>query len=812
MHDDGKGNPRLAAALEYASWGHRIVPVDPPVLGKDGTGKKPYYFRVPPRIGPWDATRDEVARMIGGELAVRNPEVIRHWFEIEPGINIGTAPPEGFFFLDIDDTADLGRASIKWGELPLTPTVRSGREGGGLHMLFRVPDGEAVEGSGAFKAAGFNFDIKSGKGYVVAPPSVHFTGRAYAFETGAHKPDDAAVFPDNWWAVIRPRKPRATVPGTIASGATRPDAARLAVEKYFVPSNGQRHESCKRVMRQLQSAGASQEELEDAARLCHETGKLPLKEAMGIARWAARHPEPMGEPNKLLVAKERLPPMAGHPAVYHGEPEEQPAPPKEWEEPEPLDGCIHGDPLDIAFLGVAPVMRDIVGQVATALQIPVEAAALLAISAVGGVAAKRVRVELGPKWQEPANIFALIILESGARKSALMSDLVLTPLAEIERENIVAGAATRAANRDMRATLEKRKANLISKAAKDDDPRVSFDDLRRVNELIASVPEATEPRIVAADVTMETLATLVVENGGRIVVADPEATILGIASGRYNSGNFNAGVLLKGHPGDAIVIDRRDRREVVERPALTLALAVQPGIWQEFLSAAPAARKSGLAARFLYACPAPTVGKRAISPPPVTDAARTDWLNLLRQIDGLPSAIESVVAMHPSAGKLLDALRGEIEPQLAPEVGELAKFADWASKFAGAVGRVALALHMARHGRGGAWTMLEPETMEAAIAIGRCCLTHTIAALDEQGPESLLARRIEAHLRKKGGQAERAAINRATDASPEALNEATALLVTRKRVRVETVKTTGRPKTLLLLNPALAGIDAKSAQ
>ena len=91
-------------------------------------------------------------------------------------------------------------------------------------------------------------------------------------------------------------------------------------------------------------------------------------------------------------------------------------------------------------------------------------------------------------------------------------------------------------------------------------------------------------------------------------------------AGRYNqAAGPNLGVYLKGHAGDLLKVDRRGRPpEYVERPCLTIGLAVQPEVLRG-LAGRPGFGGRGLLARFLYSLPAepgrPPPGRRPTRPP-----------------------------------------------------------------------------------------------------------------------------------------------------------------------------------------------------
>lgn len=97
-----------------------------------------------------------------------------------------------------------------------------------------------------------------------------------------------------------------------------------------------------------------------------------------------------------------------------------------------------------------------------------------------------------------------------------------------------------------------------------------------------------KPRLVADDITSKTAASLLAEQGGRRAVLSPEGGIFATIAGRY-SGTPNLEVLLKGHAGDLMRVDRRPREaEHVDKPGLTMGLAVQP----EILRTSPASTKA----------------------------------------------------------------------------------------------------------------------------------------------------------------------------------------------------------------------------
>src|SRR4030095_11059617 len=108
---------------------------------------------------------------------------------------------------------------------------------------------------------------------------------------------------------------------------------------------------------------------------------------------------------------------------------------------------------------------------------------------------------------------------------------------------------------------------------------------------------------------------------GRIALLSPEGDVFDQMAGRYNqAAGPNLGVYLKGHAGDLLKVDRRGRPpEFVERPCLTIGLAVQPEVLRG-VAGGPGCSGRGLLARFLYSLPESLVGRRQAGAPPVPPA------------------------------------------------------------------------------------------------------------------------------------------------------------------------------------------------
>lgn len=194
------------AALDYADRGWCVLPLQP-------RGKPPLGQLVP--HGKDDATSD---------LAT-----VLRWWTARPDANIGiVGRPSGLVILDVDPRNggddDLFELELELGRLP--DTVRAETGGGGEHYFFLNPGVDLVGKAGTRDG----IDVQDHK-YVLASPSVHPSGRPYAWDLA---PGDVAVaeLPEAWLAALKPSMSRRVV-APVAENHSEPLRNVLAAE--YVP-------------------------------------------------------------------------------------------------------------------------------------------------------------------------------------------------------------------------------------------------------------------------------------------------------------------------------------------------------------------------------------------------------------------------------------------------------------------------------------------------------------------------------------------------------------------------------------------------
>ena len=138
-------NELLEAALKYLSLGFSVIPVGenkiPAITWKEFQTRK--------------ATEQEVRSWFS------NPGVV--------GVGIVTGKISGLAVLDMEAGADFTGLKI-----PTTPTSKTG--GGGAHYYFKYPSQGKFQNSVRFLPL---MDTRGDGGYVIAPPSLHSSGKHY---------------------------------------------------------------------------------------------------------------------------------------------------------------------------------------------------------------------------------------------------------------------------------------------------------------------------------------------------------------------------------------------------------------------------------------------------------------------------------------------------------------------------------------------------------------------------------------------------------------------------------------------------------
>jgi hypothetical protein len=168
-----RGGEIRLAAIAYADRGWSVIPIEP-------RGKRP--------LVPW--LEFQQRRASAAEIDA--------WFDRWPAANIAivTGRVSGLVVLDLDPRhggqASIERLRDEHGPLPRT--VEAETRGGGRHLYFAHPGGPLANRVGLLPG----IDLRADGGCVVAPPSLHASGRRYRWAAD-RAPDDLPLAATPHW-------------------------------------------------------------------------------------------------------------------------------------------------------------------------------------------------------------------------------------------------------------------------------------------------------------------------------------------------------------------------------------------------------------------------------------------------------------------------------------------------------------------------------------------------------------------------------------------------------------------------------------
>lgn len=318
------------------------------------------------------------------------------------------------------------------------------------------------------------------------------------------------------------------------------------------------------------------------------------------------------------------------------------------------------------------------------------------------------RVEVKPSWWEPSMVWTAIVSPSGTSKSPAL-DAALGPIYAIERE----------AKEEHEDRMELYEQELRQYATLD----------KRAKVKAAPPTPPVQARFRTGDSTIEGITVVHAPNPrGLLMARDEGGGWLG-ARDRYANGDadsYNWNELGGGRP---MVIDRKSSLNgpvYIERPAVSIAVGLQPGILSSKLSAADFV--SGFAARLLMA--QPPSRPRAWTDAGVTPDVISDYHGLVRALYARPNGGPAV----PLAPEAREAFKRWVndtgrKTALLPESDPLRSAF---SKVEAYAARFALVFHLAAVAQALAPEATPPpvsaEAMEAGIGVA-CWFRYELARI-----------------------------------------------------------------------------------
>lgn len=349
------------------------------------------------------------------------------------------------------------------------------------------------------------------------------------------------------------------------------------------------------------------------------------------------------------------------------------------------------------------IIRDYAAAVAENLQLPPEFIAMPALCVAAAALQNKFVVNPKPDWYEPLPLWFIGIAEPSERKSAALA-AVMRPAQNVMREirdSMKEDVSKYRANLTM---MEKRVQGLQKAAAAGEDPEAekNYQNAFRELEELRENP-VLPPSLFVDDITPEALSEVMADHHGCAAIFSAEGGIFDIIGGRYSDGKSNTDLLTKSFSGDSVQINRITRGKVeIARPALTLCLLIQPGIWEESVIGRKRFTAVGLPARALV-CRPPMIVHRKYRTDPVPDKIRLSYEALCRRLLNFPYPGKGQkpvpIRFSYEACEMSESFFNKLEGPMREPGGELNApgIREAAGKLHGITARIAAVMHICNH-------------------------------------------------------------------------------------------------------------------
>jgi hypothetical protein len=398
-----------------------------------------------------------------------------------------------------------------------------------------------------------------------------------------------------------------------------------------------------------------------------------------------------------------------------------------WEKPIPLG---EQPPEEINPQWFPPVIRNLAESIKESLQVSPDMPYMAMLACLSLCNAKKYEVRPKEDWKEPTNLYIGLVNNPGTRKSALLKAVTGQILDHEQALNEMQKRMI-AENRSEKSILEQQIKDLEQAVTKGKTDRSLLN--AKIQEM-TEFKEIREVRYIADDATVESITSLLYEQGGRLGIFSAEGGLFDIMAGQYGKmESFDS--ILKAHSGDDIWVDRMSRgAEYIHNPALTLLLGIQPSVLKEALSNKKFNGK-GLTARFLFIMCDRDIDDTDFNTPAISSDARWGYIKLLgtlldKPVSNEPIAIYLSEEAINEFGEFYKEIKTRCKTDLEP-------ISFWASKLNGTTARIAGNLHIAEHPENPQSYKISGDTMRNAIAISRYLIPHYKKAIDDAHADPL---------------------------------------------------------------------------
>jgi putative DNA primase/helicase len=562
----------LTAALDYAEQALRIFPLwwvrdgkcaCPAGAACGSPGKHP-------RISSWKTA------------ATDNAAIIRQWWAHWPdaGIGLPTGEINRIVVVDIDG-ADGEQSIADAGGLPAAPTVITGR---GLHVYFSADSAPTMRNAAGLRPG---VDVRANGGYVVAPPTLHVSGPRYAWVEGLGLGTPLPPLPA-WLAEPAARRPSAAhdVPPPPRDAAPNGHAHRtredryaqsaLALELAAVRSaqEGTRNETLNNAALKLGSLSAGGLLNEGTVR----AALLDAAIACGLGEREALRTIESG------ITKGMQSPR-GVPPPSHGEPHVSAADSRtDWSDPTPLPTMAGVPAWNERLLpeSLRPWLSDAIERT----QCPAEYVAVGAIVTLASVIGRQcaIRPKRRDDWTIVPNLWGAIVGPPSAMKSPALHE-AMRPILQLAGKASKAYADVSSTRDELEAKFQAAKDKLRKAAQRGEDTSAAATEC---NDLRAELAKAhAERRYVVYDSTTEKLGEILNANRRGVLLFRDE--LVGWLSSLDKQGHeSDRAFYLEAWTGTGeFVYDRIARGTVrIEAACVSVLGGIQPGPLGRYLNEA----------------------------------------------------------------------------------------------------------------------------------------------------------------------------------------------------------------------------------
>ncbi len=714
-------------AQRYASIGWHVIPLW--WIQEDENGKRVCACGDPKCKSPG---KHPIGLIAGGgqHSATTNTNQIRTWWVEYPRANIGIyLRQSGLCAVDIDPR-NGGAEMIEDLESQhgkIESDVMAFTGGGGEHRIFEAPANLSLPGK-----LGKGVDLKL-DGYVVVEPSNHESGGKYQWEGSSDPLEGAVASPLPSWIrdIGRQNAPGSSAPKGASSGPLKrelgPDELQRLTDALALIDADPR-ENWIRVGMALNRDLEPEQGMEIWDAWSKQPDKLELDDQ--VAKWYSFRRNSLDDSVGLGSIFE----MAGAAEIRTMRSSKRIG--------------LHREPYPIEALPAK--LGEAITEVINFSGAPLPMVACSAIGALSAAAQGAYDVQRDTGLSGPISINSMVVAESGERKSA--TDKLFTQgirkfekdRSFEEKENICQSHARHSAWQQKMAGIE----SAIKSAARAGRGTEALEQ-KLVDSRLREPDKLCSPRVLANDITAEAVKF-------RLATVYPSMAIITSEGGGFFGGYSMAvdrqtaafATFNEAWDGNDILVDRRGSDALIVHGArLTVSIQVQLQVLQEFLDKGKGiARSTGFLARFLFAHPESTQGKRKFQSAPAAWPCLDSFnirieqllrMGITRDAQGDRTAV--MLKFSRWAKSAWIEFYDEIESKLSPG-GPLSEIRDVASKAADNVARLAALFHLLDTDGG----EIEERSVRSASAVVHWHINETRRFLREvlASPEEVAAKKL----------------------------------------------------------------------